>query len=66
MSNAPKLHLDASDVAETLGVNVFTLYRNLDAFPPGVVWRLGRTIRFDRARLAEWLAAGGSLAERSR
>lgn len=66
MPAADKAHLHANDVAASLGINVFTLYRNLDAFPPGVVWRLGRTIRFDRARLAEWLAAGGSLAERSR
>jgi len=29
-------------------------------FPPGVIVRIGRVIRFDEERLEEWIAAGGS------
>lgn len=35
-------------------------------FPPGVVIRINRRVRFHQEALLEWLAKGGTLAEKTR
>lgn len=60
----PDSTLDVPAVAKALGVPPSIVYRHLDEFPKGLVWRVGSRgpIRFDAARLEQWRDAGGSLA----
>jgi hypothetical protein len=54
-------HLDVKAAAAQLGVPPAIIYANLDEFPRGVVWRVGRTVRVSASRLSEWRDRGGSL-----
>ncbi len=64
VSALERLLLDAEEVAPLLGLGLRETYRVASipagqpgAFPPGVVIRLGRRVRFSRPRLLEWLGA---------
>jgi excisionase family DNA binding protein len=50
-------------LAEILDVTLPRAYELVRTgyFPPGVVVRIGRQVRFDESALREWLASGGSL-----
>lgn len=49
---------DIARTWQTSATHVYGMIRD-DVFPVGVVVRLGRKIRFNPLRLAEWLDAGG-------
>lgn len=57
-STLPKL-LTAAEVSAATGISKFRLYAlvRLELMP---AIRLGRSVRFDPRRLAEWLDAGGT------
>lgn len=53
--------LTASKVAQAMGMpvqRIYTLVRE-GVFPPGVVVRFGRQIRFNGVKLKEWIEQGG-------
>lgn len=51
----------ADEVARILDVPEKTVYRlGREVFPPGVVVRIGRKVRFDLEELNTWIAKGGS------
>lgn len=53
--------MSAKETAEFMGISkdrVLTLARE-NVLPPGVVVRLGRQVRFNADKLAEWIDTGG-------
>lgn len=53
----------ASVVLQVTLPRVYELARGI--FPPGVVVRMGRQVRFSEEALREWAARGGSLQPRA-
>jgi len=54
--------IKVADAAEMLCMSSSALYAHVErgAFPPGVVIRIGKALRFSRVRLERYLAAGGT------
>ena len=52
----------ADEVADFLGVTIPRVYdlARQHMFPPGVVVRIGRQVRFDEDALAGWISRGGT------
>jgi hypothetical protein len=63
LSASEEIYLAKADrVARILNVDkarVYELARTV--FPPGVVVRIGRQVRFDERALLEWLRKGGTV-----
>lgn len=57
--NPEKRLLRAEEVADILSVPVSTVYEAARAGRIDGVVRLGRNVRFDAAKLEEWIANGG-------
>lgn len=58
--------ITVKQTSEVLGVTLPRTYElaRKDFFPPGVVVRLGRQIRFNEAALSAWIERGGLFASR--
>lgn len=60
-----KFMLNAGETAEMLNLSkqrVWAMARD-GLFPPGVIVRLGRQIRFERENLTAWVRAGGTISD---
>lgn len=62
-SEAGPLFIRTEQVSEILGMPVCTLreQRLRNAFPVGIVAKVGKRFLWNRARLMEWLENGGNL-----
>ena len=54
--------LTIPQAAVLLGVTTKRMYDLAKRLPPGVVLKLGGSVRLHRLRLEEWMAAGGHLS----
>ena len=55
---------NVSDLAQVLSVSQHEAYEAAKLLPAGVQVRIGRRLRIDLDRLAQWLSAGGTLGAR--
>lgn len=54
------------DWGQRAGLSRVQAYDCANRMPPGVRIKLGNRVRLNVDRLAEWLAAGGSIGDRAR
>ncbi len=54
-NSPPALYLNASQVAELVGVDATTVYRWSSTYPDLPALRIGGIVRFHRAKLLAWL-----------
>lgn len=59
MQHLPRL-IDAETFAGQAGLSKVMAYDLIKKMPRGVVIKLGRRVRLDADRLADWLRAGGT------
>jgi len=67
-SDARTDRISVEAAAPLLGRSAHGMYRDIreNRFPPGVFFRIGRSIRISRSRLEAWIAAGGTAPVRER
>lgn len=62
MQTLPRL-ITVETFASQAGINKHQGYEMARRMPPGILIKLGRRVRLDADRLADWLRAGGTYDE---
>ena len=65
MLTALRRYVGVEEISKSFNLSTHQSYEFIKKLPAGIQVRLGRRVRVDAGRLADWLAKGGDLADRA-